>query len=845
VSSHTQDAIVPRILPFVTATLVTVLVTGVARRSTPGVGPGFDQPDAAAAHAAGRRVPADARLDVAAAYTRAAAQLGQLPRYATRIRRMLPAGARANVWMAHGRLVSLDRSAPTGVLDAWTPLGPGNIGGRTRVIRYHPTRPDTLFAAGVSGGVWQSADGGASWRPLASGLANLTVNALAIDPVQPDVMFAGTGEGYFREEIRGTGLPLRGAGIWLTRDGGVTWSRLPATTSPDFHWVNDLELGVGDPRYVYAATRSGVWRSRDRGESWTRLLATAVRGGCLELVRRPDRSDDTLFASCGSYEQATVYRLSGASGEPVIEAVLSEPGMGRTSLAIAPSDPDIVYALAASNDPGPDGQYRQALLAVYRSTRSGDPGTWEARVRNTDSTRLNTLLLTNVSGATVRECGSPAASSYTNMGWYVNVIAVDPRDPDRVWAGGVDWFRSDDGGRNWGLVSSMAISAAAGQTAVHVDQHGIAFHPGFDGQSNQTVIVANDGGLFRSGDARAPATAGPRASCSPVSLQLRWETLNRGLGITQFYHGLPFPDGERYLGGTQDNGTILGSDAAGPDDWRSIFGGDGGYVAIDPGNPQTLYVEFQWSQVQKTTNGGAQFVQVRQGLDPIRSDVLGPDANYLFVTPLVMDPSNAQRLWLGGEHLYRTSNGAQFWTKASAALPEGGLVSAIAVAAGDGSRVAAGSHRGHVLASRSALSATAQTAWTMSRPRDGWVTSVAFDPQNSEHVWVTYGNFGGAHVYLSADGGLTWQSRDGMGTTALPDIPVHSLVVDPDDSSRLYLGTDLGVFVSLDGGAQWMVEETGFGAAVTEWLSLVRDTAGRKRLFAFTHGRGAWRVDIR
>lgn len=80
---------------------------------------------------------------------------------------------------------------------------------------------------------------------------------------------------------------------------------------------------------------------------------------------------------------------------------------------------------------------------------------------------------------------------------------------------------------------------------------------------------------------------------------------------------------------------------------------------------------------------------------------------------------------------------------------------------------------------------------------------------------------------------------------ALPDIPVHSLVVDPDDPSRLYVGTDLGVLVSVDACVQWMVEETGFGAAVTEWLSLVRDTSGRKRLFAFTHGRGAWRVDIR
>jgi hypothetical protein len=189
--------------------------------------------------------------------------------------------------------------------------------------------------------------------------------------------------------------------------------------------------------------------------------------------------------------------------------------------------------------------------------------------------------------------------------------------------------------------------------------------------------------------------------------------------------------------------------------------------------------------------------------------------------------------------------GASTWTKASAAMPDSGVMSAIAVAPGAPDRVAAGTTKGDVLSTRQALAADSLTNWPASRPRDGWVTSVAFDSQNPDTVYATYGSFGGSHVYRSRDGGGTWQALDGSGDSVLPDIPVHSIAIDPDDSSRLYLGTDLGVLVSVDGGQRWMVEATGFGPVVTEWLSLIRDSSGRKRLFAFTHGRGVWRVDVR
>ena len=160
--------------------------------------------------------------------------------------------------------------------------------------------------------------------------------------------------------------------------------------------------------------------------------------------------------------------------------------------------------------------------------------------------------------------------------------------------------------------------------------------------------------------------------------------------------------------------------------------------------------------------------------------------------------------------------------------------------------VAIGTDKGDILLTRNATSsAPAEVLLAAVRPRSGWVTSIAFDPLADDVLYATYGNFGGAHVYRSIDGGVTWQSLDGSGSTGLPDIPVHSMVVDPDDSLRLYLGTDLGVVVSIDGGRTWLREETGFGPAVTMWLSIVKPSGGTKYLFAFTHGRGAWRVELR
>jgi hypothetical protein len=155
-----------------------------------------------------------------------------------------------------------------------------------------------------------------------------------------------------------------------------------------------------------------------------------------------------------------------------------------------------------------------------------------------------------------------------------------------------------------------------------------------------------------------------------------------------------------------------------------------------------------------------------------------------------------------------------------------------------------GTSDGDIYKSENALWTGANTSWGSTRPRAGFVASIAFEPGSQDIVYATYAGFGGPHVWRSGDYGATWEAIDGTGVTALPDIPVHSIVVDPDNPHRLYLGTDLGVFTTPDRGNTWMVENTGFANAVTEWITLGDGPGERPVLFAFTHGRGAWRVEL-
>jgi hypothetical protein len=251
-------------------------------------------------------------------------------------------------------------------------------------------------------------------------------------------------------------------------------------------------------------------------------------------------------------------------------------------------------------------------------------------------------------------------------------IAVDPVDANIVWVGGVDLFRSNDGGANWGI-ASLWFGDSTDSMFAHADQHFLVFSPEYDGSSNKTLFVASDGGIFRTSDARAavdPITAAKICDTATSTIGVDWDELNNGYDVTQFYHGTVYPSGTTYYGGTQDNGTVRGTDAGGADGWATILGGDGGYTAVDPGNTNILFGEYTGFSIQKSINGGATFTGATTGISG--------DNGGAFILPFQMDPGNAQRLWTGGWYIWRTIDQAANWTRASAITAGDGSVSAVA-----------------------------------------------------------------------------------------------------------------------------------------------------------------------
>jgi photosystem II stability/assembly factor-like uncharacterized protein len=656
----------------------------------------------------------------------------------------------------------------------WTWLGPGNIGGRVRAILVHPTTNSIMWAGGVDGGVWKTTNSGASWFPLDDFMANLAISCMVMDPANPNIIYVGTGEGMYNFDA------VQGAGIFKTTDGGATWAQLSSTATSSFFYVNRLAICPTNSLILLAATRSGIFRSVDGGTNWSSASGTET----LDIQFNPAGGQCIASGWNGNafYSMDAGVTWSAATGLPQPSGFV----VGRVELAYAPSNPLIVYASEDNNS----GE-------VYQSTDGGQ-----------------TYSLVNT------------GNNYLGgQGWYDNCVWVDPTNPNTVVVGGLDLWRSTDGG-------STLTDIGGYSGSIHPDNHAIVNISGYNGTSVRTVFIGNDGGIFKATDIyNASSGSG-------------WTDLNNNLGITQFYGAAGNATSGTIVAGAQDNGSDRYTTGGGPNGWSIMFGGDGGFCASDSTDPNYFYGEYTYLQIYRSTDGGASAGYITSGLsDAGGAEDYDPggtnDSSANFIAPFILDPNNPNTLLAGGMSLWRSTNakaGTPTWTAINAGI--GTPVSAIAVAPGNSDIIWVGYDDGSVYFTTNGT--TGSPAWyqanlgTPNLPAR-YCTRITIDPNNSSTVYATFGGFSSGNVWRTIDNGTHWTDISG----GLPDAPVNSLVIKPSDSSSLYVGTEVGVFASADGGATWSTSNDGPANVDVDELFWMGDT-----LVAVTHGRGCYSIAI-
>ncbi len=717
------------------------------------------------------------------------------------------------------------------------PAREGGDVGRINAVAFDPTDPKTIYAGSPGGGLWQTQDNGLTWHILTEQLPMLTVSDVAVDPAHPNTIYVLTGDGemyvgasmgILKSTDRGktwvnTNLvwPLdrrvyghrlainpknpaimfvaSSLGLYRTTTGADgTWTRVSTPNEPGEQSTSasgyedkgpnafvDVLFHPGNPSIVYAATRSQVYRSMDGGQSWTLLAGGLPRVTADTPEKRNDMPRD--FAA------------------------------NRVRLAVTPKSPDTLYVLYGSSYGFWIGLYRSddSGNTFTKSSGSAAPPSSDARVPAVFS-----FSTPNILG---RRMATEVTNNFDSQSDYDLAMAVSPTDANVVLVGGIDIFRSGDGGKTWTRSSNWL--ARGGSHYTHADIHMLAFN-------GNTLVVASDGGVYRSNNAGET-----------------WESIGSfkgGMQIAQPYNVCLSPKNPNvFFYGAQDNGT-----------WKldvkgrlvQVAGGDGLICQVDPDDPEIVYISFPNGTIAKSTQGGAP-----NTFTPLKVPAAGT-----WRTPYVLgpDPSNvyvcARDLWLGSGRGFAWKNltsgrvGTSIFCVAVAVAPtdEKTIYVAKGEFFGTSWERAAGPARPAFLAGGGLFRTTDGGAnWqnvTGTLPiADAALTDVAVSPADPRRIWVTFSGYNAkAKVFGSTDGGATWTN---LSDDSLPNVPANTVVVRNDARHGIFVGFDVGVYYRDDVVGRWIPFFDNLPYSSVQ--SLIVDEKN-KRIVAALFGRGIWQSPL-
>ena len=689
-------------------------------------------------------------------------------------------------------------------------IGPAFTSGRVIGFAVEPNNPAHFFVASASGGVWKTVNNGTTWTPVFDREGSYSIGAIAVDPKNPLTVWVGTGENNSQRSVS------YGNGLYRTDDGGKTWKNVGLKTSEH---IGRIAIDPKDSSIVYVAAQGPLWgpggdrglfKTTDGGKTWKNILNISENTGVTEIVI-DSQNPDTLYAAAyqrrrhmwtlinGGPESAIYKSTDAGATWNKLKAGLPTTDLGRVGLAISPADSNVIYATVEAAD---------KKGGIFRSNDRG--GSWERR-NEFDATAM----------------------------YYARIVA-DPKDVDRIYVMNVFLMVSDDGGRTLRRL---------GEKSKHVDNHDIWINP----NDTDHYLVGCDGGVYESHDRGA-----------------NWE-FKRNLPVTQFYdvttdNSAPFYN---VYGGAQDNFSFGGPSRTRSvsgitnADWFVTHGGDGFRSQVDPEDPNIIYAELQNGSLARFDKRTGERMgiqpQVGRGEEPLR---------WNWDSPFIISPHSHTRLYFAADKLFRSDNRGDSWQVISGPLSRGldrdklpvmgrvwsmdavaknastaffGNASALAESPKKDGLIYVGTDDGLVQ-----ITEDGGKSWRKLEKFPGvadmsYVSRIAASNHDSKTVYVAFDNHQNAdfkpYLLKSMDAGRTWVS---LSSNLPKNGPVWAIAEDHVNPNLLFVGTEFGLFFTVDGGQKWLQLKGGLPTIA------VRDIAVQRRendLVLGTFGRGIYILD--
>jgi len=664
----------------------------------------------------------------------------------------------------------------------WSCLGPfgppnwktnnaynGDISGAGRVecIEFHPNNPDIMWVGTHSGGFWKTTDGGENWYTTSNELPALGISDIVVDPSNPEILFVGTGD-------RDTDWTYS-IGLLKSIDGGESFQETGLNfLMEEQEDITEILLCPEDSDIIIVSTTNGIYKSYDGGFNWLKVKT----GNFRDMVFKPGNSQ-VIYASTYNYNGgARLYKSNdqGENFERLNNTGISSNQVSRISIAVTPANPELVFFICSKVSSNHSGLY-----GMYKSEDSGE--SWSEILNSTD---IN-LLGRSISG-----------SDTEGYGWYTLSLAVSSQDPNLIFVGGINIWRSIDGGETWTARTSEMPNS--GLSFSWVDQHEIRFNT-----NTQIIYSVHDGGVYKSENSGDT-----------------FEDISQGLCIMQLYRLGCSPSNENIvMTGCQDQFGMLYNEGV----WEAIYCGEASEHFISNDDPNKLFgFGYNFGMIRSNNRGYSY------------SNISPPDvSNFFWLIPTIKHPTDNNTIYLGAFGLYKSTNQGNSWITLTDQLTTSYALNSIEVAYSNDNFIYACSRQNIW---RSEDGGYSWESINLGLPANRYINDIAISELDPQQIWICLGKFNeGEKVFKSVDGGNTWTNI----SFDLPNVPVNTIVYNNNGDEGIYIGNDIGVFYKSVDMDYWVDFSNNLPNVVVTEIEIHKAS---NTIRAATHGRGLWISDL-